>query len=161
MSPSCWARVDDRLIHGQVTVTWRRHLRYDEVCIVDDEASADPFLRDVLRMAAPEDVAVQVYTTQEAVAALMPPGTREILLLVKSPQTALALVEGGVLLAHLNVGNIASGPGSVRAFRSISLNDGHVAALDALAARGVRITFQLAPDDAQVDWQTVRKRYFG
>jgi mannose/fructose/N-acetylgalactosamine-specific phosphotransferase system component IIB len=158
MSPICWARVDDRLIHGQVTVAWRRHLHYDEICIVDDAVSADPFLRDVLRMAAPDDVSVQVYTMQEAVAALTSPGARETLLLVESPQTALALVERGVPLEHLNVGNLAPGAGSVRVFKSISLDSEHVAALDALAARGVHITFQLTPDDVRVDWQAVRQR---
>jgi mannose/fructose/N-acetylgalactosamine-specific phosphotransferase system component IIB len=159
MSSVCWTRVDDRLLHGQVTVGWRQYLRYRAVCVVDDETGSDPFLQEVLRLAAPDEVTVRVYTVEEAITALATPATARTLILVKTPHVALLLVEGGVALAQLNVGNVAPGPGSVRVFRSISLNDGHVAALDALAARGVQITFQLTPDDARADWPTVRQRY--
>jgi mannose/fructose/N-acetylgalactosamine-specific phosphotransferase system component IIB len=62
MSPTFWARIDDRLIHGQVTVGWRQHLRYNTICVVDDLAAADPVMRDVLRLATPSDVALHVYT---------------------------------------------------------------------------------------------------
>lgn len=217
MLPICWARVDDRLIHGQVVVAWRQHLRYDQIYVVDDKVRADPFLQDVLHMAAPTGVAVRVHSVKEAVSALtaqfaptsdtvsasdvastsnehrphvpcgpppvgaardagpcapalvtqaeeassgssgVPPSHR-ILLLMKSPQTALALVEQGVSLPHLNVGSISAAPGSKRVFKTISLTREHVAALDALAERGVRITFQLTPDDAQAHWQAVRRR---
>jgi mannose/fructose/N-acetylgalactosamine-specific phosphotransferase system component IIB len=56
------------------------------------------------------------------------------------------------------VGNLSSQPGSVRAFKNISLTPTHVETLDALAARGVRITFQLTPEDARADWRDVRRR---
>jgi PTS system mannose-specific IIB component len=82
----------------------------------------------------------------------------QVLLLVKSPVAALALVEGGVPLERLNVGNLSSQPGSARAFKNISLTPAHVEALDALAGYGVRITFQLTPEDAQADWPVVRRR---
>jgi PTS system mannose-specific IIB component len=182
----CWVRIDDRLIHGQVTVDWRRHLQYDEIWVVDDGVRDDPYLRDVLRMAAPAGVAVQVYGVGEAIPAwtalplpepsAQPPASFTaspsealsglldatqphcILVLIKSPQAALTLVERGIALAHLNIGCLAARPGSVRAFRSISLTPEDSAALDALTEHGVHITFQLTPGDAQADWPAVRQR---
>ena len=214
-----WVRVDDRLIHGQVTVGWRQYLRYAEIWVVDDLAREDPYLQDALRLAAPQGVEVRVFGMEEAEALeWLPPQSSPIgigspvtptdadedigcratgegeeralpqgaglssspswfvrggtpfrwrrggaqgggvLLLVRSPEAALALVERGMPLARLNVGNLASRPGSVRAFKNISLTAAHVEALDALAARGVCITFQLTPEDAQTDWPTVRRR---
>ena len=199
-----WVRVDDRLIHGQVTVGWRQYLRYAEIWVVDDLAREDPYLQDALRLAAPEGVEVRVFGVEEAGALKWPPlrhrngvpprtadqrrsgyggeeesrapaggarsspspviwtgegwGGGQVLLLVRSPETALALVERGMPLERLNVGNLSSRPGSVRAFKNISLTPAHVEALDALAARGVCITFQLAPEDAQADWPSVRRR---
>jgi mannose/fructose/N-acetylgalactosamine-specific phosphotransferase system component IIB len=176
MRSLCWARIDDRLIHGQVTVAWRQYLHLDEIWVVDDGVAADPFLQDALRLATPAGVVLGVYTIQEAASAWQErctpapeatseasavPGTRRVLVLVKSPQAALALVEQGAALSHLNVGNLAARPGSERAFKSISLTREHVAALDELAGRGVRITFQPVPDDAGVDWQAVRRRIRG
>ena len=181
--PTLWVRVDDRLLHGQVTVAWRQYLLPDEIWIVDDLVRADPFLVDVLCMAAPADVTVRAYSVQEAISAwathvspasagqpstptyATPPDrspgpcARPCLLLVKTPQIALALAQGGLLFSHLNVGNISPGPGSRRVFKTISLAPEQIAALDALAQRGVSITFQLTPEDSHVDWQTIRRRH--
>jgi mannose/fructose/N-acetylgalactosamine-specific phosphotransferase system component IIB len=185
--PTLWVRVDDRLLHGQVTVGWRQHLQPDEIWIVDNLVRADPFLSDVLCMAAPTDVTVRVYSVAEAISAwsarspgpcacradahegldyslarsLAPRARLGILLLVKIPQVALALAESGLVFRHLNIGNIAPMPGSRRVFRTISLAPQHIAALDALTQRGVSITFQLTPDDSRVDWQTVRRQHLG
>ena len=190
---SIWVRVDDRLIHGQVTVGWRQYLRCDEIWVVDDLAREDPYVQDALRLAAPEGVEVRVYGVEEAGALEWPPlsppralyggeeencapsagarsslspvvwkgegwGGGQVLLQVKTPEAACGFVERGMPLERLNVGNLASRPGSVRAFKNISLTPAHVGALDALAARGVCITFQLAPEDARADWQAVRRR---
>jgi mannose/fructose/N-acetylgalactosamine-specific phosphotransferase system component IIB len=160
MPPTIWARIDDRLIHGQVTVGWRQHLRYQAICVVDDLSAADPVMRDVLRLATPDGVALHVYTLQEAAHALATPASDRTLLLLKSPQAALAVVKAGLPLSRLTVGNLAAGPGSVRVLKSISLAPEHVAALDALAARGVEITFRPTPDDHPVDWQALRRRHF-
>lgn len=157
MSAILWTRVDDRLIHGQITVGWRQYLHFEEIWVVDDLTAADPPLAQVLSLAAPADVRVRVYTAQEAVAALRASHASQVLLLVKAPQTALDLVRGGAPIAQLNVGNVAAAPGRQRVFQSISLGPAHMAALDELSALGVRITFQQAPEDRTADWQTIRK----
>lgn len=159
LQDNLWARVDDRLIHGQVVVGWRQHLRFEKVWVVDDALAADPFIGDVLRLAAPADVAVRLLTVAQAARALAAPTARQTLLLFREPQAALALVEAGVRLAQLNVGNLAARPGSRRAWQSISLTDAHAAALDALAERGVSIAFQATPDDPPLSWAQVRRRW--
>jgi len=156
--PLCWVRVDDRLIHGQVVVAWRDYLRFDTILVVDDEVAGDPYLRDVLCLATPAGVTVGVHTIAEAVSVLTTPAPGQIVLL-KRPETALSLLNAGVPLPQLNVGNIAAVPGSRRAVGSISLTPAHVLTLDALAERGVRVTFQATPDDPALDWKTVRRRY--
>jgi PTS system mannose-specific IIB component len=157
--PPFWTRIDDRLIHGQVTVGWRQHLRYRAICVVDDISAADPALGDVLRLAAPPGIDVTIYTQKEATSALAAsPPVGKTLLLLKSPQAALALVEGGLSIPQLTVGNLAARPGSRRVLKSISLTAEHAAALDALAARGITITFQPTPGDPPVDWLTLCKK---
>ena len=159
LSPICWIRIDDRLIHGQVIVAWRQHLGYDAICIVDDSIANDAFMGDVLRMAAPTGVRVIVVTVGQAIAALEHTDASALLVLVKSPQTVLQLIEAGLQIDQVNVGNLGDAPGRKRVHRSISLATEHVTALDALAERGVRITFQLVPDDAPVGWGKVRETW--
>jgi PTS system mannose-specific IIB component len=159
MAASYWARVDDRLIHGQVTVAWRRHLGYEAIWIVDDALSEDPFLAETLRLAAPQSVAVEACTVAAAADALRVRPPERVLLLFRQLQAVLGLVEAGIALGQLVVGNLAPSPGSKRVMRSIALNAAQVAALDALAARGARVIFQPTPDDPALGWVVVRRRW--
>lgn len=154
-----WARVDDRLIHGQVTVAWRRYLAYEAIWVVDDALGEDPFLGETLRLAAPQGVTVEVHTVAATAAALQEQPPSRLLLLFKGPRAALELVEAGITLPQLVVGNLAPSSGSKRAMRSIALNAVQVAALDALAAHGVEVVFQPTPDDPAREWAAVRRRW--
>jgi PTS system mannose-specific IIB component len=147
------------LIHGQVAVAWRQHLRYNEISIVDDNVATDPFMRDVLRLAAPPDVHVTVATVQQAAISLTKPSSSAVLVLTRSPQTVLQLVNAKLLLTRINIGNLGAAPGRRRVLKSIALDPEHVAALDALAARGVRIAFQLVPHDTPIQWAKVREKW--
>lgn len=155
-----WVRVDDRLIHGQVTVGWYPHLRYREIWVVDDTVRAEPYLWDALQLAAPAGVSVRVMGLDEAVdyAADAASEPMPVLMLVRDPEGVLALVESGLSIERVNVGNLGSRPGSVRAFKNISLTQPHIAALDALAERGVELFFQLTPEDPRAQWEAVRQR---
>ena len=176
-----WVRIDDRLIHGQVTVGWRQYLKYREIWVVDDEVREDPYLWDALRLAVPAGVEARRLGVGEAATVLTGPETAKaapakdrttngvfalnrsaagssVLMLLREPEVAVALVEGGVSLARVNVGNLGSRPGSVRVFKNVSLTAAHVAALDALARRGIEVFFQLAPEDPRLEWEVVRRR---
>lgn len=157
-----WLRIDDRLIHGQVTVGWRQHLRFGEIWVVDDAVRDDPHLGDALRLAAPAGVTVQVMGVEEAADALVGPAAgRSLFVLVREPEVVVALMERGVPFARVNVGNLASRPGSVRAIKSISLTGAQTAVLDSLADQGIEVFFQLAPEDARISWEVVRRRLRG
>jgi mannose/fructose/N-acetylgalactosamine-specific phosphotransferase system component IIB len=159
MAATWWARVDDRLIHGQVTVAWRRHLGYETIWIVDNALGEDPFLVETLRLAAPPGVDVGVRTVAAAADALRGWAPDRLLLLFRQPRAALGLVKAEIELGKLVVGNLAPSPGSRRAMRSIALNAAQVAALDALDAHGVRVVFQPTPDDPPREWAAVRRRW--
>lgn len=40
-----YARVDDRLVHGQVMTAWVLHTKASKVIIVDDKAAKDSFMK--------------------------------------------------------------------------------------------------------------------
>jgi mannose/fructose/N-acetylgalactosamine-specific phosphotransferase system component IIB len=156
-------RVDDRLIHGQVTVGWRQYLRYSEIWVVDDEVRGEPYLVDALKLAAPAGVGVRALGLDEALELLTGEwercsGSESILMLLRDPHAVLALVEGGVTLTRVNVGNQSSRPGSARAIKNVSLTEGQIAALNALEARGIEVFFQLSPESARVAWPAVKSR---
>ena len=159
-------RVDDRLIHGQVVVKWLRYLDCKQILIVDDELWRDDFMQSVLRLAAPSDVRVHVAPVRQA-AKLLQSSTLEamsrhpsgeassnghgVLVLLRSPQTALALLDNGFLFSELNIGALAAGEGTTRLYKSISANSEQIAALRAMQDRGVRIYSQMVPEEHPVE----------
>ena len=55
------ARVDDRLIHGQVVTAWLQAIgRCDEILICDDKTRNDQFLQQVLQLTAPPNKKLSV-----------------------------------------------------------------------------------------------------
>ena len=107
------ARVDDRLIHGQVVVGWARALEADCLLVANDAVAADPMQRTLLPMAVPPHMKVAIWRVSEAadlVARGEMPGERAILLFA-SLSDALNFQRAGGPLPDLNVGGIRLAPG--------------------------------------------------
>ncbi|HEY6057260.1 MAG TPA: PTS sugar transporter subunit IIB [Candidatus Limnocylindrales bacterium] len=152
-------RVDDRLIHGQVVALWIKAIGADRIVIVDDRVAADPFLKDVLTLAAPKDVPVEVHGLADGtrrMAELQADDERAIVL-VRSPVTALRLREGGVPFDVLNVGGIGAGPGRRRLYKNISASDEELAAMRTLERLGTRVELRIVADDRAIAFSSVDK----
>ena len=59
------ARVDDRLIHGEVVSVWTPSLNVNRIIVVDDEVAADKFNKRVIKALAPNGVKVTVNGTEK------------------------------------------------------------------------------------------------
>ena len=66
MSNVVMTRVDARLIHGQVAVRWTKVLQAKKIVVVDNKSAADDFLTELLLLAAPQGVTVQVMDEAKA-----------------------------------------------------------------------------------------------
>lgn len=86
------ARVDDRLIHGEVVTTWIPTTRATRVIIIDDEVARDEFNVRVVKALAPAGTKVFVYDVAKASEKLMVPGVEgeRLLLLAKTPPLSTA-----------------------------------------------------------------------
>lgn len=56
MKKASFARVDERLIHGQVMTAWVKKYWIKKIILVDDEIVQDSFMQEVLSMSAPQGV---------------------------------------------------------------------------------------------------------
>jgi mannose/fructose/N-acetylgalactosamine-specific phosphotransferase system component IIB len=132
-------RIDDRLVHGQVTQGWRSLLHPDRIVVVNDEAAASPWESELYEASAPEGVKVSVVTLSEAPAALA--GWLEegegLFVLLASPDDALRLYRGGFEYDVLNVGGLHHREGRRRVFPYLCMDEGDEDAFRALAREGV------------------------
>jgi PTS system mannose-specific IIB component len=153
-------RVDDRLIHGQVVAVWLRAVGADRIVIVDDRVAADAFLVDVLTLAAPAGVPVEVLDVASGAARVraLADARDAVFVLVKTPVTALALLRAGVPLDVVNLGGMGSGPGRRPLYRTISASDDERAALRDIEALGTPVEIRIAADDRPVPFASVDRQ---
>src|SRR5664279_2237393 len=99
-------RIDDRLIHGQVVAIWLRALGAQRIVIVDDATARDEFLAEVLTLAAPQGVPVEVMGLAQGIARLteLAPTPEPVIVLVRAPKTVLGLRRAGVPIAVVDLG---------------------------------------------------------
>lgn len=100
-------RIDERLIHGQVAVTWCSALNVDRIIVANDKVAKDEISVMSLKMAAPQNVKVAVKTVDEAIHLLQDPRMDKlsVLILVNNPKDALAILQEVEGVPFVNVGN--------------------------------------------------------
>ena len=141
------ARVDDRLVHGQVLCAWVPHTGADTLLIVSDEVAADEMRREIFSGCAREGLSVEVRRVDEAAPFVEGPEMRErrIIVVFGSLDDAWRAYRSGLRFSTLNVGNIHR-EGGRRVSDSVSLNDDDLAILDRFNSSGVTVEFRDVPD---------------
>jgi D-glucosaminate-specific PTS system IIB component len=132
-----------------VIAVWCKHRRFTRIVIVDDGVAADSFMQEVLSLAAPPGLQVDVLSIQEGIEALgeNAPNRGTTMVLMKSPQTAQQLHDGGLTYSALNIGGIGSGPGRKNIFKNIAASKEEIAILKYLLEQGVEITLLTVPGE--------------
>jgi len=151
-------RVDDRLIHGQVVAIWLKALRAERIVIVDDRTAADEFLREILELAAPPGVPVEVHDVERGTQRVrdLAAAPEPIFVLMRSPLTAVRLREAGVEFPLLNVGGMGAGPGRKVLYRNISASPEEIEAMRRLEEMGTTVELRIVENDRPVMFATVK-----
>ena len=104
------ARIDDRLIHGQVAVFWCNYLGVSRIMVANDEVAGDEMRKAALRLVVPAGLRSSIISVDNAannICAGKYEG-QKVLLIARSPVDILRLVKAGVKLEQVNAGNLSS-----------------------------------------------------
>ncbi|WP_434661997.1 PTS sugar transporter subunit IIB [Klebsiella sp. MISC125] len=142
-------RVDDRLIHGQVATRWVSHFNANRIMIIDDAVAANDVEKMLLRSAAPEGCNTSILSFDKASANILAGNYdgQRVLILLKTPEIALQMVNSGIALTQLNIGNMSNKEGRSQIKRSVSVSEVEAQAIDALLTKGVTVTAQMTPEE--------------
>ena len=153
-------RVDDRLIHGQVVTIWLKALNATRIVIVDDRTARDEFLREILELAAPRGVEVEVHDLERGTARLreLVDDPEPVFAIMRSPITALRLREAGIEFPVLNVGGIGAGPGRRPLYRNIAASPEEIDAMRQLERLGTTVELRIVAGDRPIAFSSVDKR---
>lgn len=147
------ARIDDRLIHGQVTTVWSKEAKAERIIICNDEVYHDEIRKTLLKQAAPPGIKVNVVSIEKAVAVYNNPNYSEdtVFLLFTNPEDVLRLVERDVKITSINIGGMAFKQGKRQLTKAVSVDQDDIAAFYALERRGVRLDLRVVTSDPPVD----------
>lgn len=100
-------RVDERLIHGQVAMTWTKSLQIDGIVVANDEASGNDIQKMTLKMAVPSGINCIIKTIEGAKVLLKNPKADKMRLMVltKTVKDAVELAKEFDKIELVNIGN--------------------------------------------------------
>ncbi len=154
-------RIDNRLIHGQVTASWGNAIHTNRLIVTNDQVARDPIQQMLLPQAA-RGIPTSVLSIDDTLKYVnSEKGQKErIFVLAKLPQDALRLLEGGLKPAEINVGNQAPTPGTKfkMVTHSIAVTPEDAAIYRTIAEKGYRLTAKMMPSDRATDFLDTLKK---
>lgn len=147
------ARIDTRLLHGQVATAWTPASKADRIIVASDAVAQDELRKGLIKQAAPNGVNANVVPIKKLIDAAKDPrfGNTHALILFETVQDALRAVEGGVEIKELNVGSMAHSTGKTMVNNVLSMDKEDVAAFEKLRDLGVAFDVRKVPNDSKKD----------
>lgn len=151
-------RIDNRLIHGQVATQWSGAIGINLILVANDEVASNPMRQGLMDMAAPSYAGTRYWTIEKTINTIhRASDAQKIFIIVDNPQDVLKLVEGGVPIKQLNVGNMHMSEGKRQVATSVAIDDADAEAFRKLRDLGVEIFIQRTPDIAKEDPEVLFK----
>ena len=155
-----FARVDTRLLHGQVATTWTKAANPDRIIVCSDGVAADQLRKTMIIQAAPPGVHVHVVPIKKICEIAKDPrfGNTHAMLLFETPQDALRAIEGGVPVKKLNLGSMAHSVGKVVVTNALAMDQNDVDTLEKIKAKGVDFDIRKVPADKAESFDAIIKK---
>ena len=154
------ARVDTRLLHGQVATTWTKTTQPNRIIVVSDSVAHDDLHKKMIEQAAPPGVKANVVPIDKMIQVAKDPrfGNTKAMLLFETPQDALRAIKGGVDIKELNIGSMAHSLGKVVVNKAIAMNQDDIKTLEELKEMGVTFDVRKVPADSKENMDNLLKK---
>jgi len=154
------ARIDSRLLHGQVATAWSKDVQPTRIIVVSDDVAQDDLRKSLITQASPPGIKANVVPIKKMIEVAKDPrfGKTSALLLFENPQDALRVIEGGVEIDEVNVGSMAHSEGKVMINNVLSVDEKDVEAFKKMRDHGVKFDVRKVPSDQSKDvWPMLKK----
>ncbi|HAB96459.1 PTS sugar transporter subunit IIB [Enterococcus sp.] len=153
MGKITFARVDSRLIHGQIVTKWAKSSGANCIYIVDDVVKNDEFSRDIYVSSGKRyGFSVKVYGLDEVLKVWEDTQFEndKVFIIFKNIETAIKSMNAGLPLPCLNLGGIPKRKGTDFFIKNVALSDDELTDLKKIATeKSVPIYAQTVPDAAK------------
>lgn len=151
------ARVDYRMVHGQIVAKWIKFRPVDRLILVDDMLVDDDFMAEIYRMAVP-DRPVDICKMLD-VQKTLDSSDDKVMLIFKTVEGAFTSIQSGLKLEELNVGAVQNNKDRKQVIQGVSLSSKEYEMLSQLRESGVDVFFQPIPENDPVSLKSIEKKF--
>lgn len=149
-------RVDYRLLHGQVAVSWTSMLGADCLLLVSDTLKKDALRMQTIKLAKPEGVKVVAKNLEEAIQALQSNITDKYHLFIICETIDLAAkISKAIGMKTINLGNVPFAEGKRQISKSVFLNENEESMLKELLNNDYDLFIQMVPTEKKISCQSI------
>lgn len=143
--------LDDRLIHGQVAISWTRALDVDVLLVVNDEIVNNKTRRNALKLGVPAGVKYGFRSVKDGIDFLNGPESQKykIMVLINNPIDAHDVCLGVKGVEKLTIGGVRKNAPFI--MDNLNLDDNDIEALNDFIAKGISVGMLPTPSDKFVD----------
>ena len=155
------ARIDSRLLHGQIATAWSKDVLPTRIIVVSDEVAKDELRSKLITQAAPPGVKAHVVPVSQMIKLAKNDkqfGGQRALLLFENPQDVLRAVEGGVPLKTINIGSMAHAVGKVQPNKVLAFNQDDIDTFKKLKEAGLTFDVRKVPNDSKGNMDEILKK---
>lgn len=142
-------RIDNRLVHGQVGVTWTTSLSANLIVVADDQVANDSLQKQLMSLTAESaGVGIRFFTVEHTINIIQKAApSQKIFLICRTPNEVRKLVEGGVPIKDVNVGNMHFSQGKRPLSKKVYVDDKDLEDLRFIKSKGINVFIQDVPGD--------------
>ena len=144
-------RIDNRLVHGQVGVTWTSTIGANLLIVVDDEVANDDIQQKLMGITADTyGFGIRFFSIEKTIAIIAKAAPHQkIFLICRTPAIVRKLIEGGLSLKDVNVGNMHFSEGKKQISSKVYVDDSDLDDLRFIKRSGINLFIQDVPGDAK------------
>lgn len=144
-------RIDNRLVHGQVGVTWTSTIGANLVVVVDDVVASDEIQQKLMGITAETyGFGIRYFTIEKTINVIAKAAPHQkIFLICRTPDTVRKLLEGGVPLKDVNVGNMHFSEGKKQISSKVYVDEKDINDLRFIRDQGINVFIQDVPGDSK------------
>lgn len=145
------ARIDERLIHGQVAFVWTKHLGVNRIIVANDSVAKNEIQKMSLKMAVPDTTKCSILAVDEAINVLNDPRAKalKILILVNNPADARRIIEKVDDIPYVNISNYGLLSRDLSSKKKITdtiyVTDDDIEEFNKIFRYGKRVEYQVVP----------------
>lgn len=145
-------RVDHRLLHGQVAMSWTSILNADCILIANDELVSNELKKTTMKLAKPNNVKLVIKSIEDSIKAINSGVTDKykLFIVVESIKDAKRLVEQIPAIKQINLGGTKAKDGTRAISKAINVLPEEESMIKDMIKNGIEVEIRQLPTDKKM-----------